>query len=520
MASISLPPFLNKLLTITQTCDRSIADWSPDGKQFVIKANERFEKEVLKKHFKGSKSTFIRQLHFYDFKKLDNKGSSWAFEHPKLQRGSPYLIYEIKRKTRTETAGPASKDEVQALREETVILRKQMGEMQRQVDFLQRQMQQLMAGHGGGGGGGGAAAGGWRQPNGGGNGGSDYHYALGPFAAFADTSNDLYHKKPKLASDAVSDDGSEMNNSLGGMLPFEDNSYRSRGGNEASSGDSDSIEDDGVPTKPSREFDDFDVSAVGDFGDLFFSDAMDIENTIEHHQQQQKQKQKQQQPQPIAAKVCMANASSSSSGQSITDLAEDCEVHLCSPRGQVRMENQIFAGFLAKFIEHSQLLHRKNMLRGDIDPELEVFVHASLPIGCPLKDMLLYSPSMVRTVLVNVLADVPPTAWGATGDDQGPDEVQGQESFMSHALLVFKYKGASKEINGGCFLHFLSFLLRAAVRGPSPSASSVGTEDSVKLISPFWFSFEKYFSREVNKVMRTAHLEIAAAKKNCSAPSN
>jgi hypothetical protein len=270
--------------------------------------------------------------------------------------------------------------------------------------------------------------------------------------------------------------------------------------------------DDGHPKKPHQNgFGDLnlDVAAVGDFGELFFSgsDALDIEATLDNQERQQQQQQQQQQHQPLQQ---------NHSGRGAFNVS-DCEVNLCSRRGPVRMENQIFAGFLSKFVEHSQLLHRKKMLRGDIDPELEVFVHASLPIGCPLKDMLLYSPSMVRTVLINVLADVPPTAWSATGDDSGQEEVQGQESFMSQPLLVFKYKGTPKDITGGCFLQFLSFLLRAAVRGPSPSASSQDNAENAKLISPFWHAFENYFSGEVVRVMRAANLEIAAAKKRRTA---
>lgn len=76
-----------------------------------------FEK-VLSQYFKGSLLTFIRQLHFYGFRKVDIKGDKWSFSHKCFRKEMPHLIYEIKRKTRTETNdGVASQLEVQALRD-------------------------------------------------------------------------------------------------------------------------------------------------------------------------------------------------------------------------------------------------------------------------------------------------------------------------------------------------------------------------------------------------------------------
>lgn len=136
MASISLPPFLEKLRIIANTTPPEIAGWSEDGKQYLVH-NSRFEKEVLRKHFRGSRQTFIRQLHFYCFKKLDNQGERWAFSHPKFQRDAPHLIYEIKRKTRAENAGPASKLEVQSIRVEMDNLKRKL---EKEIGFLRKQL--------------------------------------------------------------------------------------------------------------------------------------------------------------------------------------------------------------------------------------------------------------------------------------------------------------------------------------------------------------------------------------------
>lgn len=101
----SLSPFLQKLQLIVKSTPKAVASWDDEGKEFKIYNTERFEKEVLSKHFKGSLLTFIRQLHFYCFKKLNHAGNVWGFVHEKFLRDAPHLIFEIKRKTRTENRG-------------------------------------------------------------------------------------------------------------------------------------------------------------------------------------------------------------------------------------------------------------------------------------------------------------------------------------------------------------------------------------------------------------------------------
>lgn len=140
MASIALPPFLEKLRRITKTTDPAVAGWSEDGTQFEVHSN-RFEKEVLRVHFRGNRQTFIRQLHFYCFKKLDNKGEKWAFSHQKFKRDAPHLIYEIKRKTRTENGGPASKVEVQSIRAQLESVR---ANLQQEINDLKTQVSALL----------------------------------------------------------------------------------------------------------------------------------------------------------------------------------------------------------------------------------------------------------------------------------------------------------------------------------------------------------------------------------------
>ena len=117
MPRISLPPFLKKLQVVTDNVDAEIAHWNEAGDAFIVEKSEGFE-TALRQHFKGSLLTFIRQLHFYGFRKVDIKGEKWSFSHKCFRQELPHLIYEIRRKTRTETNdGVASQLEVQALRD-------------------------------------------------------------------------------------------------------------------------------------------------------------------------------------------------------------------------------------------------------------------------------------------------------------------------------------------------------------------------------------------------------------------
>mmetsp|Transcript_4350 Transcript_4350/g.5049 ORF Transcript_4350/g.5049 Transcript_4350/m.5049 type:complete len:322 (+) Transcript_4350:321-1286(+) len=138
MPRSSLPPFLEKLARITNTIESSIASWSEDGKSFVIKNADKFEL-VLKQHFKGNAQTFIRQLHFYGFRKLDAQSSGgWSFAHPNFKKDCPQLLTEIRRKTRIDPTAEniASHVEVQALRTQVAHLQDVVEDLRTQLDSV------------------------------------------------------------------------------------------------------------------------------------------------------------------------------------------------------------------------------------------------------------------------------------------------------------------------------------------------------------------------------------------------
>ena len=137
MPRTSLPPFLEKLHRITETVPSNIASWSDDGKTFVIHKAAQFE-GVLKQHFKGNIQTFIRQLHFYGFRKLDTQDDSWSFAHKFFVKGNPKLLQEIRRKTRYDPTaeGPAPQSEVVALRSRVALLQNVVEDLCTQLDTV------------------------------------------------------------------------------------------------------------------------------------------------------------------------------------------------------------------------------------------------------------------------------------------------------------------------------------------------------------------------------------------------
>jgi hypothetical protein len=97
----TITPFLRKLLSLTNDVLSSISAWDQSGSVFIVYDEVAFE-VLLRSYFKGTLQTFIRQLHFYGFSKVDMPQlgpNIWSFSHPFFLRDYPLLITEIKRKT-------------------------------------------------------------------------------------------------------------------------------------------------------------------------------------------------------------------------------------------------------------------------------------------------------------------------------------------------------------------------------------------------------------------------------------
>jgi len=140
-----LPPFLRKLQKLVATVDPSVGGWAQDGNSFVVRDSDAFEKH-LRKYYKGCLLTFVRQLHFYSFRKIDIKETQWSFFHKCFKRDAPHLIYEIKRKTRTETTdGVASQNEVQTLRTHVKKLESIIEGLTKRLLFMENELNLVKA---------------------------------------------------------------------------------------------------------------------------------------------------------------------------------------------------------------------------------------------------------------------------------------------------------------------------------------------------------------------------------------
>jgi heat shock transcription factor 2 len=167
-----VPLFLRKSYFMIDTCDKNICCWSDDGKSFVVKDPNTFEKEIIPQFFKHSKmASFVRQLNFYGFKKvkyndtlrIDEKleaetANYCGFKHEKFQRGREDLLIEIKR-TQSKESSTASvsnasgvdhaastklgTSEVVELRSELKVLKDRIAKMNTNIDELANMVQNV-----------------------------------------------------------------------------------------------------------------------------------------------------------------------------------------------------------------------------------------------------------------------------------------------------------------------------------------------------------------------------------------
>ncbi|RHY43635.1 hypothetical protein DYB30_011492 [Aphanomyces astaci] len=70
MTASTAAVFLQKTYDLIQSTPSDVAEWSNEGRSFVIKKIKEFETNVLPKYFKhGNFASFSRQLRFYGFDK-------------------------------------------------------------------------------------------------------------------------------------------------------------------------------------------------------------------------------------------------------------------------------------------------------------------------------------------------------------------------------------------------------------------------------------------------------------------
>ncbi|KAM3573953.1 hypothetical protein VYU27_004081 [Nannochloropsis oceanica] len=91
--------FIRKLYQMVTNENNDIIAFTPDGLSFHVKDPARLESEILPKYFRHSRfQSLVRQLNFYDFKKISKERVIWIYRHKLFQHHKPHLLDELKRK--------------------------------------------------------------------------------------------------------------------------------------------------------------------------------------------------------------------------------------------------------------------------------------------------------------------------------------------------------------------------------------------------------------------------------------
>jgi len=93
------PNFVKKLKDLIDDPEIDSAQWTPDHVSFIVREPKRLSVQ-LAKYFKSSKlKSFVRQLHFYGFKKIGgSRYADWVYNHKFFQQHGR-LLHKLRRKT-------------------------------------------------------------------------------------------------------------------------------------------------------------------------------------------------------------------------------------------------------------------------------------------------------------------------------------------------------------------------------------------------------------------------------------
>jgi len=156
----TIPIFLKKTYKMIDTCDQTIAAWTPDGEMFVVKDPDLFATTIIPQYFDHNKfSSFARQLNFYGFRKMQSKpirnsdfdsntAKHVTFFNENFKRGRCDLLKKIQRSTRGGGNNSAQdhQREVQNLKEQVTSLENKMADMTQQFEERMRRLELDMLG--------------------------------------------------------------------------------------------------------------------------------------------------------------------------------------------------------------------------------------------------------------------------------------------------------------------------------------------------------------------------------------
>mmetsp|Transcript_15554 Transcript_15554/g.31584 ORF Transcript_15554/g.31584 Transcript_15554/m.31584 type:complete len:603 (-) Transcript_15554:232-2040(-) len=92
--------FVLKLYQMVNGAPDNILSWTPDGEAFRISDLTRLESETLPSFFRHSRfQSLVRQLNFYNFRKINRERTFWVYFHPLFHRDRPQELHKLRRRT-------------------------------------------------------------------------------------------------------------------------------------------------------------------------------------------------------------------------------------------------------------------------------------------------------------------------------------------------------------------------------------------------------------------------------------
>ena len=119
---------------------KEVVDWSEDGSGIHIKNVYLFE-QVAKSNFALNQlSSFIRQLHFYDFKKVKTPTKDMIYTHPYFKKGMREDLEKIRRKKRIRKKKNTKVKLSKEIKEETADLKVKLLALEERIKETEEHM--------------------------------------------------------------------------------------------------------------------------------------------------------------------------------------------------------------------------------------------------------------------------------------------------------------------------------------------------------------------------------------------
>jgi len=92
--------FVLKLYQMVNGAPDEVISWLPSGDAFRISDLSRLESETLPTFFRHKRfQSLVRQLNFYNFRKVNRERTFWVYRHPLFHRDRPSELHLLRRRT-------------------------------------------------------------------------------------------------------------------------------------------------------------------------------------------------------------------------------------------------------------------------------------------------------------------------------------------------------------------------------------------------------------------------------------